>query len=226
MCSASEVTSMKSILLFIALSMVNDLSLYGQVNTDSLRQAITKHKDPGKKAEALQQLCEQFRFTSPDSLIPVSRELYELGRTNNNLTWQVQGDIHAATYYNLSGNADTALLIAERNLALIGSKKQTEPLLITLYSLAGNSLMRLNRQKEALQMFYSCLQNAEKINDKNAEFKAENNIGWAYMELEQYEKAIENFRACLETIRINQLPDRYGTIYNNMASCYGSLEKI
>jgi two-component system, NarL family, sensor kinase len=216
---------MKSIIFLIALSMLIDRSLHGQVNTDSLRQTILLHKDPEKKAAALQQLGELFRFTNPDSLISVSHELVYLGRINDNLTWQVQGEIQAATYYNLSGNSDTALQIAERNLVFIKGQKQTEPLLITLYSLAGNSLMRLNRQKEALQMFYSCLQTAEKINDKNAQFKAENNIGWAYMELEQYEKAIENFRKCLKTIRENNLPDRYGTIYNNMASCYGSLEK-
>lgn len=207
----------------IALLFVLLLTSPAQANTDSLRQLVSLQKDPDRKAALLIALCEQFRFTNPDSLLSVSRELYQHGRRHNDLTWQAHADIFAATYYNLTGRADTALTIAEGILPYVRSQKESIPLLITLYSLAGNSLMRLNRQKEALQMFYSCLQAAENINDKNAQFKAENNIGWAYMELEQHEKAIENFRNCLATIRAYSLPDRYGTIYNNMASCYGSL---
>ncbi|HEX7902988.1 MAG TPA: sensor histidine kinase [Chitinophagaceae bacterium] len=214
---------MNRILIFCILLFLYPLLLPAQKNTDSLRSIVLSQKDPAKKAAALILLCEQFRFTNPDSLLAAATELYTLGQQHNNKTWQVTADFFSATYYNLSGRADTALTIAERNIQLIKDEKKETALLIKLYSLAGNSLMRLNRQKDALQMFYACLQYAETNNDTDAQLKAQNNIGWAYMELEQHEKAITYFKSCLNTIRQHALPDRYGTIYNNMASCYGSL---
>jgi tetratricopeptide (TPR) repeat protein len=209
--------------IFISFLLVFKLPLMAQVNTDSLRHVILLQKDPAKKATLLIDLCNQFKYTNPDSLFAVAQELYQFGKQNNNEIWKVTSDIFTATYYNLSGNSDTALTIVEKNIALIADQKKETLLFTKLYSLAGLCLMRLNRQKEALQMFYSCLSIAETINDNETQFKSLNNIGWAFMELEQFEKAITNFTSSLNFIHRNNLPDRYGTIYNNLASCYGSI---
>ena len=212
--------------IFLYPLLLFQLASSAQVNTDSLRLIISSQKDPSKKATTLIILCEQFRFTNPDSLYAAAQELFRLGKQNNNWIWQATADLFVATYYNLSGKADTALAIAEKNISFVENKKKEKPLLVKLYSLAGNSFMRLNRQKDALQMFYASLHNAETINDKESQLRALNNIGWAFMELEQFEKAITNFKSCLVIIRQNNLPDRYGTIYNNLASCYGSIGLI
>ena len=205
------------ILLFI------NATTTAQVNLDSLRRSLTQENDPTKKAATLILLCEQFRFTNLDSLKGVSTELTEFGKRSKNDVWQINGELYIATYHNLTGDPDTALLIAQRNLQRLINQHEEETLLPKFYSLAGNSLMRLNRQKDALQMFYNCLQLAEGSKDRETQFKAQNNIGWAYMELEQFEPAIKSFRDCLATIHRFNLPDRHGTIYNNLASCYGSI---
>ena len=194
-----------------------------QVNTDSVRQVASREEDPLKKAATLSLLCETFRFTNKDSLISVARELERFGKQHNNEVWQINAASFIATYYNLTGEPDTALQIAEKNIQRIQRHKEEKQLSLKLFSLAGNSFMRLNRQREALQMFYNCLQLAEDTKDRDAQFKAQNNIGWAYMELEQFDQAITSFRACLATIHQYSLLDRHGTIYNNLASCYGSV---
>lgn len=217
---------MKYIIVFLSVLMLSNIPCSGQLNTDSLRKAATQEKDPAKKATTLITLCEQFRFTSPDSLNTVSEELHELARQHKNNGWLANADFFLAMYYNISGKPDTALLISEKNIQFIKNKKEEKQLLVKLYLLAGNSLMRLNRQKDALEMFYNTLQLAENINDKESQFKAQNNIGWAYMELNQYEEAIVNFRKCIATIHDNNMPDRYGSVYNNLASCYGAVESF
>ncbi len=214
---------MKGFLFCVSLLCFTATTAFPQVNTDSLRQVVLQQNDPAKKVASLIILCERFRFTNIDSLKAVANEIKALGIKERNPVWEINGEFFAATYYNLSGNPDTALVIAEKNIALIIKYENEKSLAAKLYSLAGNSLMRLNRQKDALQMFYHCLQLAETSNDYDAQFKAQNNIGWAFMELEQFEPAIASFRACLVTIHRNRLVDRHGTIYNNMASCYGSL---
>jgi two-component system, NarL family, sensor kinase len=197
-----------------------------QPAADNLRKAISTEKDPGKKARAIIELCEQLRFSNPDSLRIESVNLHKLGDQQKQPVWNAYADFYQAIFYNLTGNPDSAIVIAENNIRLIRELNGEQVLLTKMYALAGNSLMRLNRQKDALQMFYASMQNAEAGRDKDGQFKALNNIGWAYMELEQFEKAIENFKQALFVIRENNLPDRYGTIYNNLASCYGSIGQV
>jgi signal transduction histidine kinase len=215
-----------SSLVLIAFILAGAVNLFAQPNLDSLRKRVALEKDPGKKAQALISLCEQLRFSNPDSLFIEAGELSKLGKKENNAVWQGHANYYMAMYYNLSGKADTALIIAEQSLPVIRTQTSDKTLLTKMYALTGNTLMRMNRQKDALQMFYSSLQLAEKNKDPEGQFKALTNIGWAYMELEQFRKAIDNFQLSLKGIRDNHLPDRYGTIYNNLASCYGSLGKI
>jgi two-component system NarL family sensor kinase len=213
---------MRNVFILASLLLCIDQVSLSQMNTDSLRRQVSLQESSSAKASMLITLCEQFRFVSRDSLFSVAQELYELGKKEKNETWKSHGDFFKATYYNLSGRPDTALVIAEKNISTDAISKDNA-LLIKYYSLAGNSLMRLNRQRDALQMFYSCLTYADRSADHDAQFKAQNNIGWAHMELEQHDKAIQFFRASLATIHRYNLQDRYGTIYNNIASCYGSL---
>ncbi|MEO7393847.1 MAG: tetratricopeptide repeat protein [Chitinophagaceae bacterium] len=208
-----------SVLLFALLSQ-------GQVNTDSLRKIISLENNSQKKAASLMKLCEQFRFSNPDSLLQVSKELLALGKKENNKGWKANAEFFIAVYYNGQGNADTAFLIAKKNIDIIRKEDNQQVLLAKFYSLAGNSLMRLNRQKDALQMFYTSLENAETTNDKDGLFKAYNNIGWAHMELEQFEKAIKNFALCIDVMQQLNVADKYATPYNNIASCYGSIGDV
>ena len=210
----------------LLLLVIFQLPLLAQVlNTDSLRMLLLQEKDAAKRTQHIITMCEFFRSSNPDSLNEYAKKLSVHGDKHKNDLWAANGQFYTAVYYNLTGKPDTALSIAKNTIASLKKTHPRDALLMKIYSLAGNSLMRLNRQKDALEMFYSCLAQAEDAKDIDALFKAQNNIGWAYMELEQFAKAIEHFRNSIKTIHQNSLPDRYGTIYNNMASCYGSLGK-
>lgn len=210
---------------FLFICLLCWFSAFAQLNTDSLRRVADAETDPRKKAAALIKLCEQLRFTDPGSLLPAARSLYEVGKALNDINLQQQADYFSGTAYMIMGKPDSSYALAESVIKVLSVSKTDPVLLAKFYSLTGNSLMRLNRQKDALGEFYAAMQTAEAAKDAEQEFKARNNIGWAYMELEQFEKAIENFKGSLATLHANHFPDKYGTIYNNLASCYGSLEQ-
>src|SRR5688572_12808249 len=180
------------------------LPLLAQVlNTDSLRRLLLQEKDPAKKTQHIITMCEFFRSSNPDSLKEYAETLRVHGGKHSNDLWTANGEFYTAVYFNLTGKPDTAFLIAQNTIASLEKSNPGDALLMKTYSLGGNSLMRLNRQKDALEMFYSCLSQAENAKDIDAQFKAQNNIGWAYMELDQFAKAIGYFRSSIQTIHQN-----------------------
>jgi two-component system, NarL family, sensor kinase len=210
------------IIFIIACSLIN-LHSMAQINSDSLRKVISLENDNRRKVANLIKLCEQFRYSNSDSLLGVTKELMQIGKQYNDEAALNYANYFIAMYYNLSGNPDTAYAIASKGIP-VTEKMNNPTLAIKLYALAGNCLMRMNRQKDALQIFYTALQKSEDAKDEDGELKAFNNIGWAYMELEQYKKAIANFKESLLVSRRNSdMQNKYPTIYNNLASCFGSL---
>lgn len=212
---------------FTILFFLQSLVIVSQpVKTDSLKLVLQKETDPAKKAALLIQYCESFRYSDPPTMHFSATQLKELGSKSKNRGWEHTGDYYIGVYYNLIGKPGESLAISLTNINALKNGTGEEKLLSQFYSLAGNCLMKLNRQREALEMFYSSLKSGESNNDEEAQFKASNNIGWAFMELNQFDNAIPNFKNALHLIHENNLPDRYGTIYNNLASCYGSLNQF
>ena len=100
-------------------------------------------------------------------------------------------------------------------------------MLAQYYSNAGLCYMKLDEKKKALDHFYLALKTSEKSNDDMTQLKAYVNIGWAMMELNQFEQAIGNFHKAISFTNDKKLSGTYsGIIYNNLASSFGSLNKI
>ena len=75
-------------------------------------------------------------------------------------------------------------------------------------------------------MFYTALQFGEKVNDAQVQLRAYTNIGWAMMELNQFESAVANLNKAIALMKEKNLPEAFASvIYNNLASSYGSLNK-
>lgn len=127
-------------------------------------------------------LCEQVRFHDPDSLNLVASRIYEIGTEKHQPVVQAWGEEYLGIYNAMTGKTEEALRLAWKNIKLLEKEKNQQLLMGKLYSLGGISLMKLNRQREALDMFYSCMRIAENMKDWTAQVKATNNIGWAFME--------------------------------------------
>lgn len=216
---------MISAYMLLVLALFANRILYAQVpKTDSLRKLISSEKDIDRKMDLLLLLSNEFRMRNPDSSAKVTDELVKLADREHNQTMHLRAELNKVYYYMSMSKPDSGLLLSSKNIRLLDKVKGADSLQSQYYSVAGLSLMRMNRQKEAMEHFYQALKKAEKGNDKLVMIKALHNLGWAYMELNQFEEAIHNFRSSIQ-LAIQNLPVRFAASYNNLASCFGAIKQ-
>ncbi|MBP6687429.1 MAG: sensor histidine kinase, partial [Lacibacter sp.] len=170
-------------------------------------------------------LSNEFRMRNPDSSVKVTNELVLLAGKQQNEGMKLRAEINQVYYYMNMSKPDSGLLLSSKNIRLLNKVQGTDSLQSQYYSAAGLALMRMNRQREAMEHFYKALGKAEKGNDKIVMVKSLHNIGWAYMELNQFKEAIEYFRTSIQLAEVNKLPVRFAVSYNNLASCYGAVKQ-
>jgi signal transduction histidine kinase len=209
-----------TIILFIG-------KVVAQPDADSLKKIISAEKNNTRKIDLLFELCNIYRYKKPDSCLVYARKTITLLKQVKDTDNIPKAELFIGTYYYLSGKSDSALLLIKKNIELLQSKPDLQSLLAQYYSSGGLCYMKMDQKKEALEFFYTALRIAEKSHDDITQLKAFVNIGWAMMELNQHQQAIDNFHAAIAFIEEKNLPDMYsGVIYSNLASCYGSLDKV
>ncbi|HLP35326.1 sensor histidine kinase [Lacibacter sp.] len=212
-------------LLFILAVSASTHSYAQTPKTDSLRKLISSEKDIDRKMDLLLLLSNEFRMRNPDSSAKVTDELVKLAGKQHNETMQLRAEVNKVYYYMNMSKPDSGLLLSSKNIRLLDKVQGTDSLQSQYHSAAGLALMRMNRQKEAMEQFYMALKKAEKGNEKVVMVKSLHNIGWAYMELNQFKEAIQHFRSSIDLAEEIKLPARFAVSYNNLASCYGALKQ-
>ncbi len=201
-------------------------SAKGQISkTDSLRKLITTETNEQKKTDLLLLLSIEFRQINPDSSNSITEQLMKLSEKQKNIPLHQKAEINKVYYYLNKSNADSGLSVSEKNIRSLLKSKGNDSLLAQYFSAAGLSLMRLNRQKDAMEKFFNALNTSEQLGDKFMMAKARHNIGWAYMELNQYTEAISHFTSAIQIVETNKIPYKMAVSYANIASCYGALNK-
>lgn len=210
----------------VLLLIFQSLLLQAQQTADSLRSLIAIEKNPSKKAALLVELAGSYRYSSPDSSANYARQASAIYFAEKDSTGLSNSDILICYYYYNTGKPDSALLIAQLYIDWLHTKPALIAQLALYYSFSGVSCMKLDKKKEALTRFYKALNYAEKAGDDMTKLKAYVNIGWAMMELNQFEEAIQNFRMALDFTLEKKLPQNFsGVALSNMASCFGSLNQ-
>ncbi|MEQ1799828.1 MAG: sensor histidine kinase [Lacibacter sp.] len=209
-----------AVLLFLAVSAKGQIS-----KTDSLRKLITTETNEQKRTDLLLLLSIEFRQINPDSSNSISEQLMKLSEKQKNIPLHQKAEINKVYYYLNKSNADSGLSVSEKNIRSLLKSKGNDSLLAQYFSAAGLSLMRLNRQKDAMEKFFNALKTSEQLGDNFTMAKAQHNIGWAYMELNQYTEAITHFTSAIQIIERNKIPFKIAVSYTNIASCYGALNK-
>ncbi len=210
----------------LAVLLLLAVSAKGQISkTDSLRKLITTETNEQKKTDLLLLLSIEFRQINPDSSNSISEQLMKLSDKQKNIPLHQKAEINKVYYYLNKSNADSGLSVSEKNIRSLLKSKGNDSLLAQYFSAAGLSLMRLNRQKDAMEKFFNALKTSEQVGDKFTMAKAQHNIGWAYMELNQYTEAITHFTSAIQIVEKNNIPYKMAVSYANIASCYGALNK-
>ena len=215
---------LRQFVLFVLLFVTGLLP--AQENPDSLRDLLSREKSPAKKADLLVSLSSAFRYTSPDTMLQYAKQASAIYSAQKDSAGLCKSDILICYFYYNTGKPDTALALAQSFINWLHTQPKMISDLGLFYSFSGVCCMKMDRKKEALNRFYKALNYAEKAEDHLTMLKAYVNIGWAMMELNQFEEAIQNFRKALDFTAEKKLPDNFsGVTLGNMASCFGSLNQ-
>jgi signal transduction histidine kinase len=193
---------------------------------DSLRKLISNERDEKRKTDLLLLLSIEFRQINADSSRNISNEVLIISKRNNDDELRLKAELNTVYYFINRSNPDSGLAITQKNINELKRKAGNDSLLAQYESAGGFTLMKMNRQKEALEHFYTSLKIAEIIKDYKAKARALHQIGWAYMELNQSSKAIGYFLKSLKEFDDNKSSYIFPSTLTNLASCYGDMGKF
>ena len=212
-----------TIFLFCLLAFVSQAQI---TKIDSLKRLINNEKDEKRKIDLLLMLSIEFRQINADSSRIISDRILKFSEEQKNDLLRMKAELNTVYYFINSSNPDSGLLITEKNINALKSKGRNDSLMAQYESASGYTLMKMNRQKEALEHFYTSLKIAEIIGDFKAKARALHQIGWAHMELNQSKKAVGYFLQSLNVFEQNKSTPLFPATFNNIASCYGDIGKF
>ncbi|MCD2423897.1 histidine kinase [Niabella pedocola] len=178
-----------------------------------------------QQSDLLYELSKYYQNAHPDSSYLFAQRLEAMATAHKDLHRQYRAQLLIAQYFTTTGKAKEALAICEKVLAQLPKDEQHADLMVDFWRLKGGCLMLLNEQQEALNTFYELLKISEKSGAVYGRVAAITNIGWVYMELYQFDRAITELntaKSLAETNTGEMLPVYIPKIYNNLASCYGA----
>lgn len=216
-------TAILSSILFLFTS-----TAFGQAGqSDSLKRLLAKSSSKDEQLEIQLQLADNYRTQNPDSSRFYANKALSIAKRQNDPLKMMRAEFYEASYNYMIGKPEDALALAERNMASLQAKTADLSLLTQYTSFSGLCLMKLNEIKKALERFYTALNLAEQAGDYVAEARATVNIGWAMMELNQYQSAVTTFKKALVLMAEKKITSAYyGTVYSNLASSYGALNQL
>jgi len=178
-----------------------------------------------QKAALLYEICRNYGNSHPDSSYFFARQLESLAKAQQDQRRQYEAQLLIAQYFTGAGKASEGLVVCEKAIAQLQHAKTNIDLAVDFWRLKGGCLMQLNQQQAALTTFYELLKISEKTGSVYGRVAAITNIGWVYMELFQFDRAIAelNTAKSLAESHVAVVPPLYvPKIYNNLASCYGA----
>ena len=137
---------------------------------------------------------------------------------------QATADFYKVIYLNRKGKTDSARMLVEQ---YINDKAiASDEALINKFRLAKTGiLVRNSLMKEGLENSLSTLHHAENKKLDELEIKAQIQIGWLYMELNQFDEALNWFFKAEKNCKKSGDKFNPSVLYSNIAAVYNSLKK-
>ena len=219
----NKIVMRKAITLLLLLAGLNGFCQTARI--DSIKNILNAGRLSNRERIAtLFALCGQYNSLHPDTLWRYIQEAKQLATENNSFA-DVSNAAHYETIYcSKKGKTDSALQIVEKNLA---DKKVLDlPVIANKFRLSKTGLLiRQNKMKEALENALAFLHDAEKNNIAEDQLKAQIQIGWVYMELNQNNDALKWFFEGLELNKRERKVPEPSVLNSNIAAVYNSMGK-
>ncbi len=212
--------------LFILLMLIATANGFAQTKIiDSLKKELLLAESSSQKQAAIFNLCEQGLNMNPDSLLVIATESYRLAAKEKNLKNELWSKYYQCIAYTTKGLIDTSLKIAEACVAVLLNEKKYPALLGNFYNQIGRCYMRKNEYRNAIEMGYKTVNEAEKGADILLQVKGKTLIGWAYLEMGQTNNALYWHLKAARTSKDTTILENYAILFANIALNYSSLRK-
>lgn len=210
--------------IILILSILFQIS--AEANNDSLLNLLKGNLPINQRTEILLQLADRFRVSLPDSSLYYADQAFKLAQQSGDSLQIIRANYYHASHDYSTGKPERAFATVQKNIEWLRRHKDQMSLEALHESFSGLCLMKMNQKKEALEHFYKALKLAEESNDFMTQLRARVNIGWVMMESNRFQEAVESFTTALKLIDEKKMNIRNPTVYNNLASSYGSLGKL
>src|SRR4051812_25915690 len=124
----------KFIITTISIAFIIATTAKSQSPTDSLKQLISHERNISQKVDLLFRLCDIYRSSVPDSCLAYARKAIAYLEEQKDTERIPKAELYIVSYYYLTGHADTALAILQKNIPLLENKPDQQSLLAQYYS--------------------------------------------------------------------------------------------
>lgn len=216
----------KTLLLFLLYITVQLLTLScveaQTTRIDSLRILFEKSSGAVKMNHALN-LCMERNSMPADSLWKYIATADSINKIVNDERSGYDINYFKACYVQITGNIDSAAVICALAIEELKENKKFSDLKRKHQTYLGALLIRNDKIKEAIALFLDVLKESEHTNDTTSIISSLNGIGWANMELSNYNDAV----IWLKKAELITYEKANYSIYplSNLAATYNSLHK-
>ncbi len=189
-----------------------------------LRQALKYAVTPASRLDAVLQLCEESYSMSNDTLLAYAERIGPLATAAGKPEKKIYQPYYQAVSLTNKGEADSALQICTEILPSVSYEGAERDIYVKFIRLKGRLLIRKREFKEALDLYYSLLADAEKDNDISLQAAVRNSIGWVHMEMTQYPEALQWFYGALPGFGKGGVEDKWESVAcSNLASVWNEM---
>lgn len=212
--------------LFILLLLIVTANGFAQTKIiDSLKRDFLLAETISQKQAAIFNLCEQGLNMNPDSLLAIANEGYLLAINEKNHENELWSNYYQSIAYTSKGLIDTSLNLAESCVSILVKEKKYPALLGNFYNQIGRCYMRKNEYRNAIEMGYKTIIEAEKAGDILLQIKGKTLIGWAYLEMGQPVNSLNWHLKAARTSNDSTILENYAILFANISLNYSSLRK-
>lgn len=186
-----------------------------------LKQAYVQANSNTQKLDALIRICDQHFSLANDSLLKYIELGKKIAAPNTDAYRLLQN--YYCVYLFKMGKLQDGLLIID---SLVDKKElvnHPDSISLTIFAFHCSGLIRNGQNKEAIEQCFRLLEASEKMRDTLSIGKAYNLLGWAHMELGQYNDAIRWLKKVITIGEKARISDKFYNAYSNMASCYDNI---
>lgn len=214
---------MKRLPLYIIL-LFTSLSSFSQTPViERLKKNIEQASADDQKLAAILLLCDQGYTLHPDTLMLYAKKAREIAEQQRNLPDKVEAMYYHSYALTNKGLIDSSLNEAERCLKILDKEINDPVLKAKLLNQKGRCYMRKNQYREAIDMGYQVINNAEKAHDTLLQMTGKTLIGWAYLEMGQQRDALAWHLKAYETTKNQALLEKYSILFANLSINYRNL---